>query len=218
MFFDLYHSFYYSVLIACSVFSLFYIPKVSKPFKWLGLLIIVTLLSELIAKYFAYKFLLSNSAIYHFFTPFEYFIYIQVFSNFHTNKRWKKVLSLSMILIVVAEILNTKYLQPLHHTNTNIMIVESVLLVFISLILFLKIKNSMIYENLASEGIFWFNSAVLMYYSFNILVWGFHSFKVYNFTNPPVIIYSINLIFSGLLYIVYSLSMYLDEKTSRINP
>jgi hypothetical protein len=92
------------------------------------------------------------------------------------------------------------------------MILESVILVFLSLMLFLRIKESSSYENLLIEGIFWFNSGVLMYYAFNILVWGFHSIKIYHMINPPNIIYSINLFFCGLLYLAYFIAIYLNFK------
>lgn len=125
-------------------------------------------------------------------------------------------MSVSAILLILAEIINTIYFQPLSFSNTNIMILESVLLVFFTLILFAEIKDHTLYENLLKEGVFWFNSAVLIYYAFNILVWGFHSFKIYMLDNPPVLIYRINLIFSAVLYIVYTYANHLSIQKNQI--
>jgi hypothetical protein len=184
--------------------------KVSGPFQWLSVLILMTLLSEGLAKTVVYFHLFSNNVIYHFFTPLEYGLYVIIFSKIFESKRVIRLLYASWAVLVLAEIFNTTYFQPFDHTNTNIMILESVLLVFFSLLLFLKIKDSLKYDNLLTEGVFWLNSAILVYYSFNILVWGFHSFKIYNMDNPPVIIYKVNLLFSAFLYLVMGYAIQLD--------
>jgi hypothetical protein len=184
--------------------------KVSGPFQWLSVLILMTLLSEGLAKTVVYFHLFSNNVIYHFFTPLEYGLYVIIFSKIFESKRVIRLLYASWAILVLAEIFNTIYFQPFDQTNTNIMILESVLLVFFSLLLFLKIKDSLKYDNLLTEGVFWLNSAILVYYSFNILVWGFHSFKIYNMDNPPVIIYKVNLLFSAFLYLVMGYAIQLD--------
>lgn len=210
MFFEFAHIIYYISLAGVCIFCFFCIQKVSSPFVWICGLVIATSLSESIAKSVVFFHLFSNNVIYHFFTPVEYGIYVVIFSKIFESRRITRLLYGSWVLLVVTEIINSIYFQPLHYTNTNIMILESVLLVFFSLLLFLHIKDSLKYDDLLHEGIFWFNSAVLIYYSFNILVWGFHSFKIYNLNNPPVIIYKVNLLFSALLYLVYGYAVYLN--------
>ena len=139
-----------------------------------------------------------------------------VFVNFSRRKIWKRMMLWSIFVLILAEIFNTMYFQPLHYSNTNIMILESVFLVFFSLILFSEIKDDRMYDNLLREGIFWFNSAILLYYTFNILVWGFHSIQVYNLVNPPVFIYNINLIFSAVIYAVFAYAIHLSRRIERI--
>lgn len=210
MFFDSAHIIYYISLIGISAFVLFRMGKVSSPFQGLCILILMTLLSEGVAKTVVYFHLLSNNVIYHIFTPVEYGLYVIILSKIFESKRIIRLLYTSWIILILAECFNTFYFQPFEQTNTNIMILESVFLVFFSLLLFLKIKDSVKYDNLLTEGVFWFNSAILVYYSFNILVWGFHSFKIYNMDNPPVIIYKVNLLFSALLYLVMGYAIQLD--------
>lgn len=210
MFFEFVHILYYISLIGVFLFCLFHIQKVSPPFIWICWLVVATSLSEGIAKMVVYFQLFSNNIIYHIFTPIEYGIYVVIFSKLFESTRISNILYGSWFILVLTEIINTLYFQPLHQTNTNIMILESVLLVFFSLLLFIFIKDSLKYDDLLKEGIFWFNSAILIYYAFNILVWGFHSFKIYTMINPPVIIYKVNLLFSALLYLVYGYAVFLN--------
>ncbi len=215
MFIDFYHSFYYSLLIMASVISLLFFKRADKTFKWLAVLIMLTLISELVAKYISFSLHRSNAVVYHIFTPVEYFLYACIYKNFRHSKKWDRILVVSIGLLVGIEILNTIFFQPLQASDTNTMIVESVFLVFLSLNLFIKISESPVYKNLLKEGVFWFNCAVLCYYSFNILIWGFHSIKVYQLKYPPRIIYDINLLFSGLLYISYVTSILLNAAYKR---
>lgn len=211
MFFDIYHSLYYGALCLAALASGLLFFRLQHVFRILSLMIIVTLISELTAKYVAYSYQFSNNIIYHFFTPVEYGFYTAIFAGFLQQRTWTRVLVVSWIILAGIGIVNALYIQPLHQSNTNIMIMESVFLVFFSLILFLKMKDDAMYDDILKEGVFWFNSAVLMYYSFNILVWGFHSFKIYTLRDPPVIMYHINLIFSALLYTTYVYAMYLSK-------
>ena len=215
MFRDFYHAFYYSLLIAASLSCLFLFRHAQKPFRLLAALTVLTLLSELIAKYVAFVLHRPNNIVYYFFTPVEFFFYVLIYKQFFSNKKWNYILWICFAFFVLAEILNTIFYQPLSVTNTNIFLLESILLIIFSLNLFIKIRESAYYENLLKEGVFWFNSAVLFYYAFSILVWGFHSIKVYYLKNPPLFIYNFLLIFSGLLYAIYAFAVGINSITSK---
>ncbi len=212
---DFYHAFYYIALITAAIISLLSFKISKTPYRWLCFLMILTLLSELVAKYIAFELHQSNSSVYHFFTPIEYLMYGLIYKLFLGMKHWNKLIWLSVVGLGTMEVLNTIYFQPLAVANTNIMIAESILLVFLSLVLFTRIRETAVNENIFEDGVFWFNSAVLCYYSFNILIWGFHSLKVYLLKNPPKIIYDANLVISGLLYVAYVISIVLHAKSQR---
>ena len=132
-----------------------------------------------------------------------------VYKTFSNDKKWTRILFVSVACLVFLEVVNTIFFQHTNETPTNIMDIESVLLVILSLKLFIDIRKKPVYENVLNEGVFWFNSAVLFYYSFNILFWGFHNI-VFRLSNPPSIIYNGLLLFSGLLYIIYAGSILLN--------
>ncbi len=209
-FFDFFHAFYYGALILSAFTILFFYRKTSGAFSVIGILLAVTIVSEIGAKYLAYNIGISNNVVYHFFTPVEFILYAIIYGHFLQSKEWRSILRYAVVLIVVAEIVNTWLFQSLNQTNTNIIILESVMLVLLSLRLFLRIAETAIIDKISTSGVFWFNCAVLIYYSFNILVWGFHSIKVYHLVNPPEIIYQLLLLLSGILYTIFSVVILLS--------
>ncbi len=215
MFSDFFHSFYYCILFIGAFAGLIFIRRVNAPFKWLAVLLTATLASELIAKYFSTVLHVTNSPVYHIFTILEFIMYAIIYHYFFNTKFWTKMIIYSILFLLFAEILNTIYLQPFHTTNTNILILESLLLIFLSLSLFLQLRSNMAYENLLQEGVLWFNCGVLCYYSFSILIWGFHSIKVYELKNPPRIIYSLLLLLNGILYLIFIGTLILEYLKSK---
>ncbi|QQS67068.1 MAG: hypothetical protein IPP08_02525 [Chlorobiota bacterium] len=208
------------MLLLSLIVSVKFFIKIEQPYKWIGILILQGVISELIAHIVPYIFIYfnmerTNSIVYHISTPIEFIIYAIIFSNFFNSKSWDKILFIMVILLLLTEVVNTIYIQPLNVSNTNIFILESLFLVFLSLVHFLKIRENTSYSNIFKEGVFWFNSAVLFYYSINILIWGFHSIKVYQLKNPPLIIYDILYIISGLLYLTYGVSIFLNSISNR---
>ena len=210
MFTDFYGVFYNASLVFSLLIGLIFLKKTNKPFNWIVFLMAITLISEMIAKYIAYGLHASNNVVYHFFTPIEYAIYVIIFLKFPGLNQFHKPLWLSVVGLFILEIINTIYFQSLGETNTNVMIAESVLLVILSLLLFLKLRETPIHQDILKEGVFWFNSAVLCYYAFNILIWGFHNMKVYLLENPPQIIYDFNKVISGILYLIFSAAIYIN--------
>jgi hypothetical protein len=202
--------FYYSCLLLSAAIGMYCIKKVDTSFKWLAILILLTLVSESIAKYLSFGLGKPNNIVYHIFTPIEYTLYVIIFSQFLNNKKREILLWLSAIGIFLLEIVNSNFFQPLHMACTNVIMVEGVLLVFLSLVLFLKIRETPSLGNLLREGVFWFNSAVLCYYAFSTMHWGFHNMEVYNLEDPPLILYDIHKFLSGILYLIFSMALLLN--------
>lgn len=213
---DFYHSFYYLALIFSVLTGLISIPFSDKGFKAVSLLLVITFISEIVAKCLVSSAGFSNNIVYHIFTPIEFLLYAIVYNYFLKSQKWKKILITFVVFMIICEVTNSIFLQGLKQTNTNTIILESIMLIILSLRLFLKIREAAIFQNILHSGIFWFNSAVLIYYSINILVWGFHSIKVYQLINPPTIIYKLLLLLSGLLYITFAVSILLHVYYKKI--
>lgn len=214
MFTDFYHAFYYSILIIAAIASIMYFRRVDRTFRSVCLLILLTVTSEFIARYCKVHYR-ANNVVYLIFTPIEFFMYAMIYKSFFNDKRWTKIIYLTIGGLIISTVVNAAFFQPPGKTPTNIMDIESVLLIILSLKLFIDIREKPVYEDVLNEGVFWFNSAVLFYYSFDILFWGIHKL-VYRLDNPPVIIYNALLLFSGLLYVIYILSIFLNYRTNNL--
>lgn len=208
---DFYDIFYYCSLVLSVVVSCFLFRKADEGFRWLTVLLIITLINESVAKYVAYGLHQSNGIVYHIFTPIEYTLYVIIVSKFLRHKKLNILLWLSALGLILFEIVDTHIFQSIQLNNA--MIAESTLLVILSLILFLKIRQTPSKENIINRGVFWFASAMLCYYAFNILIWGFHNMKVYLLDNPPQIIYDFNMILSGILYLTFTIAIILHAKS-----
>jgi hypothetical protein len=195
------NSLYYISLLLASLVSLVSFKNLESPYQKLAILILITSGIEIVAIVTYKYFDLSNNIIYHFSTPVEFFFYSMIYRDFFKSHKWNLVLFLCMCTLLLLEIGNTVFFQGLFESNTNTIIAESVLLAFLSLSLFIKISKNLHYDNLLKESIFWFNSAVLFFYSFSILIWGFHSIKVYTYKDPPGIIYKFYIIICALFYL-----------------
>jgi len=206
---DFYLIFYYGVLLTGAGIGLFYIKKVDTPFRWLCMLLIITLLSEAVGGYLSLHHI-PNGLVYVIFTPIEYFMYAMVYKLFFNDKKWTRLLFGSIACLILLEMINIIFFQQPDEAPTNIMNIESVLLVILSLKLFIDIREKPIYDSILNEGVFWFNSAVLIYYAFSVLIWGLHSL-IFRLKDPPHIIYQILLLFSGFLYLAYTASIILNR-------
>ncbi len=203
---------YYFVLISGILISIYSYKKNSKVFKLLIKLIAITFFTEMTAILIV-KYLPTNSYVFQIFTPLEYYFYTKIFSAFIKAEKLKKLISLSFYIFLIISLLNIIFLQPLSTSNTNTIILECYLIVVMSLLLFIDIRNNLEYHNILKEEVFWFNSAVFIFYSINIIIWGLRSLKVYNLKNPPEIVYNQLLWFLCIiLYSVFTISIVKNAK------
>jgi hypothetical protein len=215
MFSDFYHGFYFTTLILSSVAALFLFSKVNRVFRFVCVLIISTLINEYLSRYFRDVLHKSNGIIYNLFAPVEYFLYLCIYDTFFQSRRLRTALRISFFAFVFLCVVNFIFLEPVFSVGTNIMNLENDLLVFLSLTAFAQFRYFHVADNILKESMFWFNSAVLIYYAYNILFWGFHSMKVYSLHDPPMIIYDINLLLSAILYLVYIYAAWLNAKQQK---
>lgn len=200
--------FYYISLLTGVCVCGYCCNKISAHFKILCALVLFTFLSELTAKFLSYI-IKNNSIVYHFFTPIEYAFYAWIFLRL-LHYKFKKAVYVSIFLIISFEIFNTIFFQSLYVINTNTILLESSLLVILSVLLFNRIAFDSKYHNWKKDGVFLFNSAILLYYASSCLIWGFHSYMIKRI--PVVAIYNFLLIFSGLLYLSFSFAICMDKK------
>ena len=209
MFNNFFDSFYYWALIVSSVCCLFFFRKIEMPFRLLSMLIWVTLANEITAYGMSYS-KGNNAIVYNLFIPVEFLFYVLIFHKVFYSKQWSIVAFCCFVLLVAEEIISAVFFHSLIHDQfVDTTTFESVLLVFLSLSLFLKMRSSIIFENLLLESVFWFNSAVLFYYGYNIIFWGLYE------NSQNELVYTVNFLLSGFLYFAYAFSVFLNYRKIR---
>lgn len=207
MFNTFYQGFYYSCLMLASVVAIALYKRLPKPFALLAALIVLTFANEASGKYLT-SLRINKNFLYHIFAVVEFFMFTLIYKHWFKDARWNGRLLLLVFILLLAEVLNTIFLQPFSVQNTNIFILENLFLVFLSLCLFDKMRDSPADVNILTEGVFWANSAVFIFYTYNIVTSSLHNLKVYN--SNIYISYYVNFILSGCLYLTFGVALMLS--------
>lgn len=195
------------ILIGCIKFK-----QLEKPYFYLWLLIIITFINEIIITILQKKGLNYNVQL-HFFPLIEFYFYAKIYQEIFDNEKVAKKVNLLLGLLFALQIINTTLLQPIYESNTNIFMIESIFLIFLSLLYFNDMAKKMNYGNLFKLEAFWFNSFVFIFYAYNINIWGFDSLKVAKWVIVPNFIYQIMAILCILMYLVFGLILLKNKKT-----
>lgn len=215
MFNDFSHSFYYSILILGAFISVLFIRRLNQAERWIAILLIITLLNELVAQYFKSILKIGNNPVYQITTIFDFLLFARVYALYFQSKFWTRSICYLAIFFIVSAIINLLFFQPFNTSNTNVVMLENLILIFLSLSLFGNIRSNLEYNNLFTESIFWFNSGVIICFAITLPIWGFHSIKVYENEHPPRVIYSILRYANGLMYLVFTLAIILSYLKGR---
>ncbi len=205
---------YLLTLVICIIVGFLKSKSLEKPYLNLWFLLIFTFINEVISTALNnYK--LNVNIQLHFFTVFEYYIYTRIYIAIFNDLAIKRLLNISVIILFVLQLINSLYFQPLIESNTNVLLIESLFLVFISLLYFNKIAKNILTDNILKSEAFWLNSFIFIFYSYNINIWGLHSLKVYKWLNPPFYIYDIMMGLCIIMYIVFGIILMINKKTTQ---
>ncbi len=138
------------------------------PLLWL---LIINIVVEIVNVIFA-QLGLNNQYIFHYFTVAEFTLislfYSLFFSNYFSTWLIKILIPVFFILAYIDSRIN-----GLNTVNNFSASVESIILIFYSLFFFYYVLNNLIFENLLSTPVFWLNTAILFYFSGNLILFVF---------------------------------------------
>ena len=139
------------------------------------ILLSITFLSEIIGR-ILYILGSEQSYAYHFYCVIDFFLmayYFIIFLKFPTTKIHLKAIAL---LISLLGILNCKYLQPLNTFNSNMLMLESFVVIGMSMYaLYRMLINNELYDILNYPH-FWLWTFFLLLYSCSFFFWPFIKF------------------------------------------
>lgn len=161
---------YLTIVCFAMVIGLIQFPKLDKASKILVFYLAATFLTEGTASILAIFYKTNNLFLYHIYSPLQ-FLLISLYYSYSAGRssaqKWGWIIG---SLGIVISILNSIYLQPLQELNTHFVVLESFLIIGMSLLAF--------YRLLISDDIsifkmphFWFSSIFLVFWSFTFFYW-----------------------------------------------
>jgi hypothetical protein len=154
---------YCFLLFVVSFIGIVRYKRLSFPFKILTWSVIMIFLTTIIDQFFIIKYRF-NGPVLQIQCIEEYIFYSMVYYYLFKNKRIKKFVVISLVIIVVFFPINAVFFQPFLHTfPTNINTSAQVLNTIFSLLLFKEMLDYPVKMNIVRQGIFWFNAAMLFY-------------------------------------------------------
>lgn len=174
------------------------IKSIQKYLIMLFLLMMANVIMEFLNIGFS-EFGYSNLYIYHYFTVIE-FAFISLFYALF----FKKYFNTMFIYFLIPAFLGVAYtdykingLNSMDNFSTS---VESIILIFYSLFFFYYVLKNLVLENLLSTPVFWLNTAILFYFSGNMILFVFSNHMAKTDNAKYIILWAIIHTFFNVIY------------------
>ncbi|MBL7909972.1 MAG: hypothetical protein JNJ41_02810 [Bacteroidia bacterium] len=186
------------VPLVISVINFIKIDLILKPIFWL---VVINVTVEILSFVFL-QVNFSNKYMLHYFTVAEFGL-ISLFYSFFLKDYFKPLLIYLLIpVFLLAAIIDYKVygLSSSYNFSSS---VECILLIFYSLFFFYYVLKNLIFENLLSTPVFWVNTAILFYFSGNLILFVFSNYMAMVDPLKLAILWSVIHTFFNVLYNVF---------------
>jgi hypothetical protein len=154
---------YLYLLLAVASVGMYRYKRLTVPFKILGWSVVALLLVSIVSKIFAIKYR-NNAPILQIESIEEYTFYSLVYFYLFNNIILKKIVGVSIAIMVILFVTNAMFLQPFFTAfPTNINVICQLMYAIFSLLLFREMLNYPVKVNIIRRNVFWFNTAMLFY-------------------------------------------------------
>ncbi|MFT6503426.1 MAG: hypothetical protein ACJASQ_003561 [Crocinitomicaceae bacterium] len=168
-------------------------------------LVVLALVAELISSAL-WRMEMNNLFISHILTPIELFLLLSYYSRQFGSRFRFLVLGVACLFVIFA-IIDMTVLHSPFKMNALAKTVECIILIVLSLIVWGKTMIALQSNTLNSTPLFWINSAVLIYFSANILLFIF-SLKILNTGELAIWIWKIHFVFMTIYYLLISIGLW----------
>ena len=164
---------YLFVLVVTIIIGIIRYRRFDNATKILLLLLVVTTISEFICL-FRVENHLGKAPVYHFYNILEILLTTAYFLKTIKSYHFFRVMLISIIVWPLLGIFNTFFLQPLHKFNSNILMLESICIIAMSLYSLYKILLNDTLYNVLKYPHFWIWSIQLFFWSSSFFFWGYY--------------------------------------------
>jgi hypothetical protein len=154
---------YSLLLLIVSVIGIIRYKKFTPPFKILAWSVIAICLLSILSRIWSIKYR-NNAPILQIQCIAEYIFYSLVYYYLFKNKKVKKIIVISIVVMAVSFFINALFFQPfLTIFPTNIYLPAQILFAIFSLLLFKEMLLYPLKINIIRQSVFWYNTAMLFY-------------------------------------------------------
>ncbi|MFT6923963.1 MAG: hypothetical protein ACJA1C_002983 [Crocinitomicaceae bacterium] len=168
-------------------------------------LVVLALVAELISSAL-WRVEMNNLFISHILTPIELFLLLSYYGRQFGSRFRLLVLGVACLFVIFA-IIDMTVLHSPFKMNALAKTVECIILIVLSLVVWGKTMIALQSNTLNSTPLFWINSAVLIYFSANILLFIF-SLKILNTGELAIWIWKIHFVFMTIYYLLISIGLW----------
>ena len=203
----------YIVLLLITLISYFTQFRKKDLYVKLVILLLILWLITTVAAIYATKYagLKNNLFIFHIFTPLEYIILALFFREIIANATVKRLLTYSIPLFIFVAILFTLFIQKLDQSNSGIITLESVIMIFLSLFFLREVLLLQQATVLHKFPLFWIIVGLLFYFTGNLVIEGMLNYVIIHSMQLAKRIYYIGHIFKYLLFISFTIGAFCNS-------
>jgi hypothetical protein len=186
-----------------TLIGLYLFKKLIKEFQVLTIYLFLFGLVEL-SNYILGQQQIKTIFILHLFIPVEFMFLAYIFQLNFDNWLSKKIVILIIFFFTLLSILNSIFLQSIDSFPSYTRYLESILLILLSLTYFYQVFTELKVEKLWEEGMFWFSTGLLIYYSGTMILY-LSSNYLMKTVDMKLFAFFFNLVQSVCHFLMYSL-------------
>lgn len=169
---------YYLILIIGCIIGWIRINQITTSFKVLTVLLLLTIITEALAYYFAINFR-NNSIVFAIYTPFQFYL---LCAMYYLQLRSVALIKYFIVLSVIAFSLFSIYkfitADMSYRFPVSLILLENVLLYILVLSSFMHLVYNSEIGSIYSLGFFWVNLGFIFFLTSTFLIWGLHNYLI----------------------------------------
>ncbi len=200
---------YIAVLIVNILLGAIRFKHLSIAMRILFLLVFSTLMNTIISEAVSYD---DYYLVIHTFLPLHFMLNCAIYLKLIRSIITKKAIFFVGILFTIFCIINPIYIQKTNQFPKNALLIECFLLTAMSCIYFYQMLDEIKREKIIHQSTFWFNSAMMQFYSAGFIVYSLHSYL--ERTNKTLLInlYSFIWFTDVIMHLLFVIAISIDRK------
>jgi hypothetical protein len=190
---------YHFILVLTALCCLWRYRSLPVALKIIGILILITIIDEALATYFAYKYH-NNLAVYSIFNLVQSFM-IAVYFNYSIDVFRKRHIGYIVgILSITVGIANILLLQPLNHSNSYFLFFEGIVTISMSLFSFARLMLENKKEQLTQNPNFWIAALLTFFWVITFFDWGLYELVITMYPTKAMVLSVLMELSSIIIY------------------